>query len=274
MQPKPRAETSRLLFPSLRFCIVPPARYVGRPVLAVGEPAGGLLGVVGEEDGGAGAVDAGQDFEDDAFFVEPAFGCGGFDHGVFATDVVGAYGDIEFVADGSNDVEVGQRGLDHDHVGAFFQIERHFFQRFAGIGGIHLIAAAVAELRHGLGGFAEGAVKSGAVFSGVGKNRNVFEFVFVEFFANSGNATVHHVGGRDDIGAGAGVGQGLLGKDGDGGVVGNVALLDYTAVAVVGVFAEANVGDDEKFEICLADGFDGALDHALGGERACAARVL
>jgi hypothetical protein len=41
--------------------------------LAVSEPAGGLLGVVGEEDGGAGALDAGQDFEDDGLRVEPAF---------------------------------------------------------------------------------------------------------------------------------------------------------------------------------------------------------
>src|SRR4029077_20790666 len=73
--------------------------------LAVGEPAGGLLGVVGEGEGGAGALDAGEDFEGDALFVEPAFGGGGFDHGVFATDVVGADGDIEFFADGADDVE-------------------------------------------------------------------------------------------------------------------------------------------------------------------------
>src|SRR6266436_1093453 len=90
--------------------------------LAVVEPAGGLLGVVGEEDGGAGALDAGQDFEDDAFFVEPAFGYGGFYHGVFAAYVVGAYGDVEFFPDGADYVEIRERGFDHDHVGAFFQV--------------------------------------------------------------------------------------------------------------------------------------------------------
>src|ERR1700719_3737043 len=51
-------------------------------------------------------------------------------------------------------------------------------------------------------------------------------------------------------------------------------VLDYAAVAVVGVLAETNVGDDEEFEIGFADGFDGALDYSLGGERTCAARIF
>jgi hypothetical protein len=43
---------------------------------------------------------------------------------------------------------------------------------------------------------------------------------------------------------------------------------------VVGVLAKTNVGYDEKFQVGFADGFDGALDYALGGERACAARIF
>src|SRR5579859_6209371 len=242
--------------------------------LAVVEPAGGLLGVVGEEDRGAGALNAGQDFEDYAFFIEPAFGYGGFYHGVFATDVVGPYVNVEFVAYGADDVEVRERGLDHYHVRAFFQIERDFLEGFAGVGGIHLVAAAVAELRRGLRGFAERTIKTGAIFRGVGKNGDIFKFMFVEFFPNGGDAAVHHVGWRDDVGAGASVREGLLGEDGDRRIVGDVAVFNYAAVAVVGVFAEANVGDDEKFQIGLADGFDGALDYSLGGERACAARIF
>src|SRR4029077_12813727 len=34
------------------------------------------------------------------------------------------------------------------------------------------------------------------------------------------------------------------------------------------------IGDDEKLEIGFADGFDGALDYSLGGERACASWVF
>src|SRR6185503_7202838 len=108
----------------------------------VAEPASDVFGVVGEDDVGAGAGDAGDEFEDGAFFVEPVVGGGGFDHGVFAADVVGADGDVEFFADATDDVEIWERGLDHHHVGAFFDVERDFFEGFAGVGGIHLVATA------------------------------------------------------------------------------------------------------------------------------------
>src|SRR4029077_12754825 len=149
-------------------------------------------------------------FQDDALLVDPAFLRGGFDHGVFAADVVGADGDVEFVADLANDVEIRKRGLDHDDVGAFFEIERDFLERFASVGGIHLVAAAIAELRSGLRGFAEWTVKAGAVFRGVGEDGDVFEFVGVELTADRGYAAVHHVRGRDDVGTGARVRQRLL----------------------------------------------------------------
>jgi hypothetical protein len=90
--------------------------------LAVAEPAGGLLRVIGEDDGGTGPLDAGEDFEGDTLFVQPTLLCGGFYHGVFAAYVVGTYGDVEFVADGANYVEIGEGGLDHYHVGAFFEV--------------------------------------------------------------------------------------------------------------------------------------------------------
>ena len=63
--------------------------------LSRSKPASDVLGVVGEDDVGAGALDAGEDFEDGAAFVEPAVCGGGFDHGVFAADVVGADGNVE-----------------------------------------------------------------------------------------------------------------------------------------------------------------------------------
>src|SRR5260370_18903992 len=97
--------------------------------------AGGLLGVVGEDYGGAGALDASQDFEDDALLVEPALGYGGFDHGILAAYVVGAYGDVEFFANDSNDVLLRERGLDHYHVGALFQTDADFLHGLAAGGG-------------------------------------------------------------------------------------------------------------------------------------------
>ena len=133
------------------------------------QPASGVFGVIGEDEVGAGAMDAGENFQHDALLVDPAFLRGGFDHRVFAADIVGANGHVEFVAHLANDVEIRQRGLDHHDVGALFQIERDFPQRFARVGGVHLIAAAIAELRRGLRGFAKRTVKGGAVFRGVGE---------------------------------------------------------------------------------------------------------
>ena len=42
------------------------------------------------------------------------------------------------------------------------------------------------------------------------------------------------------------------------------AVFDYAAVSVVGVFAEANVGDYDQIQFRLANRFDGALNGAVG----------
>src|SRR5271154_2938061 len=79
----------------LRVGVASMVRGVKLSRLSGFEPAGDVLGVIGEDDFCAGALDASEEFEDDALFVEPAFLGGGFDHGVFAADVVGADGDVE-----------------------------------------------------------------------------------------------------------------------------------------------------------------------------------
>ena len=47
------------------------------------------------------------------------------------------------------------------------------------------------------------------------------------------------------------------------GVVRHIAVFDDAAVAVVGVLAKADIGDDQEIEFGFANGFDGALDDAL-----------
>ena len=58
------------------------------------------------------------------------------------------------------------------------------------------------------------------------------------------------------------------------GVVGDFAVFDHAAVAVVGVFAKADIGDDQEIEFGFANGFDSALDDALCVKRALAARIF
>ena len=88
---------------------------------SVAKPSGGVLGVVGDDDVGAGAADRGQGLEHGGALVEPAGGRGGLDHRVLAADVVGGDRHARRVLHAADDVEVGQRGLDHDHVGALLR---------------------------------------------------------------------------------------------------------------------------------------------------------
>ena len=111
--------------------------------------------------------------------------------------MVGGHGYVELRFDAVDDVQVGQGGFDHDDVSAFFDVQSDFAQGFVAIGGIHLIGAAVAKLRGRFGGFAEGAVKAGAEFGGIGHDGDVVEGVCVQGGANGAYAPVHHVGRCD-----------------------------------------------------------------------------
>ena len=133
------------------------------------------------------------------------------DHRILAADLVGGHGDVEGVAHLSDDVEVRQRGLDHDHIGAFLDVERHLAQGFAGVGRVHLVAAPVAELRRRVGSVTEGPVETRSVLGGVAENGRVLETVDVERLADGPDAPVHHVRGRDHVGARARVAERSLG---------------------------------------------------------------
>ena len=48
--------------------------------------------------------------------------------------------------DPADEVEIGQGGLDHQDVGALVDIEARLAHRLVAVGGVHLVAAPVAEL--------------------------------------------------------------------------------------------------------------------------------
>ena len=247
------------------------------------EEANCVFGEVGDDEVGAGAADAEEGFGDGAVGVQPAAGEGGVEHGVFAGDLVGAEGEIEALAGGADDVEVREGGLHEEQVGAFGHVERDLAHGLTNVSPVHLIAAAVAELRRGVGGLAEGAVKGGGELGGVAHDGRVGEGGGVERGADGFDAAVHHVGGGDDVGAGGGEGDGGAGEEWEGGVVVDVVVAwifqaagwifgaagaivnDDAAVAVGGVLAEADVGDEDE-RVDRAGGFEGAeglLDDSL-----------
>ena len=105
--------------------------------------------------------------------VEPALRGGRLDHRVLAGDVVGGERQVEALARGADHVEVRQRRLDHDHVGALGDVELALAQRLADVGGIHLVAAPVAERRRRVGRLAERPVERGGVLGRVGDDRRL-----------------------------------------------------------------------------------------------------
>ena len=67
----------------------------------------------------------------------------------------------------------------------------------------------------------------------------------VERLADRADPAVHHVRRRDDVGAGRRMRDGRAHELLDRRIVGDLVVDDDAAVAVVGVLAEADVGDDE-----------------------------
>ena len=145
----------------------------------------------------------GQRLEHGGALVEVAGGRGRLHHRVLAAHVVRGDRQVRGVLHAPHHVEVGQRGLDHDHVGALLHVEQRLAQRLVAVGGVHLVAAAVAEGRRRVGGLAERAVEGGGELGAVGDDRRVAEALVVERGADGADAAVHHVARRDHVGAGA-----------------------------------------------------------------------
>jgi len=233
--------------------------------------AGGVFGEVGDDEVCTGAADGEERLQDGAFRLQPAASEGGLQHGELAGDLIGAEGQIEALAGGVYDVEVGHGGLHQDHVGALTDVEFDLAQGLAEVGSIHLIAEAVAEVGGGVGGLAEGSIEGRGELGGIAENGGVVAGSGIEGGADGVDSTVHHVGGGDDVGSCLGEGDGGLGEQREGRVVVDLVAVaivcDEAAVSVGGVLAEADVGDkDEGVEGAIVfEGTQGLLDDAVGG---------
>ena len=95
----------------------------------------------------------------DARLVDPAARAGRLDHRVLAAHLIRGGRLAEALFHLRDDVEIGQRRLHHDDVGALGDVDLDLAQRFLDVGRIHLVAAAVAELRRRVGGLAERPVE-------------------------------------------------------------------------------------------------------------------
>ena len=178
--------------------------------------------------------------------VEPAALRRRLDHRVLARDVVRADRNVERVARGADHVEVRQRRLDHDRVGALLEIELALAQRLAHVRGIHLVAAAVAERRRRVGRLAERAEERGRVLRGVREDRRRLEAAVVERVADRAHAAVHHVARRNDVRARLDVRHRRAREQLERRVVRHLAVDDHAAVSVRRVLAETHVGHQHQ----------------------------
>lgn len=139
-----------------------------------------------------------------------------------------------------------------------------------------LVTFPVAERRAGASGVAERAVEAAREFSGVGHQDDlVGDASFDEFELDGADAAIVHVGRGDAMGAGFGIGHCDVADAVDGELIVKAAVVaEDAAVAVGGVFAEADVGNDEELRKAGAEEADGLDDGALWVVGGCAEGVF
>ena len=172
----------------------------------------------------------------------------------------------------AEDVEIGQAGLDHDHVGALGDVELGLAQRLVGIAVVHLVGALVAgECRRGADGIAERAVERRGVFRRIGHDLHVD-------VSRRRRAPARIAPTRPSIMSdGAMMSQpasactsACLHQHGDGLVVEDGAVAHQAVVAVAGVGIERHVAQHADLRHRLLDGADRLADQIVGVERLAA----
>ena len=100
------------------------------------------------------------------------------------------------------------------------------------------------------------------------------EIVLIQNPTNLGNPAIHHVRGRHHVGPGLGMGKRGPGKHLQGGVVVHHIINEYPAMAMAGIFAQADIGTDRQLWRRVLQLLDGPLDDAVLGMRPRTFRIL
>jgi hypothetical protein len=182
-------------------------------------------------------------FECHRVAIDPATFCGRMDHGVLAAHVVRRDWHIDPPSDISDDVEVGDSGLDHHHIGTLIDIKIDLTERFTDVARILLVTLPVAAVCYlDVDRVSKRPVQRARVLRRVRKDRHVEESGIIECGADRSDLAVHHPARGDDVRACRCLGDGGLRVDGKRGVVVDVAGgVDDSAVPVIGVFVDAQI---------------------------------
>ena len=152
---------------------------------------------------GAGPLDRREVLEGHRVPVDPAPLGRRLHHGVLAAHVVGGHRHVDVAGDVGDDVEIGERRLDHDHVGALGHVEGDLGQRLAPVARVLLVAAAVPAIGDGhVDRVAERPVERRRVLGRVGQDGHVGVPGAVERGADGAHLPVHHPARGDHVGPG------------------------------------------------------------------------
>ena len=256
------------------------ASVIGRsrrrqPGAVLGDPARQVGGAVGDDDVGAGPGDRDDALGEHPAPIDPAPLPGRGDHRVLAADLVGGDRQVEPGAGRDDVVEAGQARLDQQDVRPFGHVLRELAERLATVGRIHLVAAPVAERRGAVGRLAERPVERGGGLGRVGHDRGVGAPRPIERRPDGRHLAVHHRRGRHDVRPGLGLAHGGRGQPLERGVVVDRAVAGQrSAMAVVGVLAQARVGDRDERDLEVAQATQGLLHDAVRRPRTRPVRVL
>ncbi|MCJ1486614.1 hypothetical protein MMC06_006792 [Schaereria dolodes] len=189
------------------------------------------------------------------------------DHRKLSTHLIRRHGHVSTnllrIAD---DIEVRARRLHHDNVRALVDISAYGAAGESPPTRRQLVTFAVAERGTRPGSVAEGAVQAAGELGGIAhQQRLVRDTRFDQLQLDSSHAPVVHVARRDAVCTRLGVRHGDVADAVDGeAVVQTAVIAQYPAVPVAGVFAEADVGDDEQAGKAGFDQLDGLDDGAVG----------
>ena len=176
--------------------------------------------------------------------IDPAVCGSGLDHGVLATDVIGGNWYINTCTHRRNNVEITQCWLDHDNVGALFDVGKHFAHRLTRIAPILLIALAVSATGDlHIYCVTEWAIQPRRVLGRVRHDRNVVKTCRVERMSNCANLSVHHAAWCNNVCACLCLRQRCLAINLKRLVVIYITVfVKYATMAVAGVFVYTQVG--------------------------------
>ena len=102
--------------------------------------------------------------------------------------------------DSAHDVQIRHPRFDHNDVGPFLDIERHFADRFVAVRWIHLVGlfGSTSEILCRPDGIAERTIECRSIFRCIAHEDHMLKTRLVQRLANRPDATVHHVRRSND----------------------------------------------------------------------------